>query len=113
MLDPGSPQRRANRSGANDSDTHEYLLVLRESQPSAFSAPSKTRHQKWPRTQEPESHFRGPSSAHGDKLFLRNAAVPGGATICGQKARDACSRLMRRGVFSVTIALSGASKRGV
>src|SRR5258708_38794483 len=90
MLDPGSPQRRANRSGANNSDTHEYLLVSRENQPSAFSAPSKTRHQKW----SPETRAGITLSAaqvpHTEtKLFLRNAAVPGGATICGQKAGDA------------------------
>src|SRR3977135_4087871 len=31
ILDPCLPQRRANRSGANDSDTHEYLRVSRQS----------------------------------------------------------------------------------
>jgi hypothetical protein len=32
------------------------------------------------------------------------------ATICGQKTGGTCSRLMRRGVFSDNIALSGASR---
>src|SRR5260370_19808707 len=36
MLNPGSSQRCADRSGANYSDTHEYLLVLHEDQPSVF-----------------------------------------------------------------------------
>src|SRR6266446_645267 len=45
-LDPSSSQRCANRSGANDSDTHEYLLVSHENQASVFSARSKMRRQK-------------------------------------------------------------------
>src|SRR3989442_15481596 len=35
------------------------------------------------------------------------------ATICGQKTGGTCSRLMRRGVFSDNIALSGASREEV
>src|ERR671931_1400582 len=46
MLDPGSAQRRANRSGANDSDTHEYLLVSRESE--RLQRFIKTETPKWP-----------------------------------------------------------------
>jgi hypothetical protein len=55
----------------------------------------------------------GTSSAHRDKAISSECRGAGGATICGQKAGDACSRLMRYGVFSDNIALSGASKRGV
>src|SRR5262249_1483611 len=36
MLDPGSPHRCADRSSANDSNTHEYLLVSHENQAKRF-----------------------------------------------------------------------------
>src|SRR6266550_8991184 len=67
VLDPGSPQRRANRSGANDSDTHEYLLVSRESRASVCSASSKPRRQKWPSL--------APASRSPVDFFARTAAM--------------------------------------
>src|SRR5215471_14886870 len=82
MLDPGSPHRCADRSGANDSNTHEYLLVLHENQPSVFNARSKTRRQKkWPWRQEPGVATPPPLSAHGDQAI--SAKRRGAATLSG------------------------------
>src|SRR5215470_5652238 len=70
MLDPGSPHRCADRSGANDSNTHEYLLVLHENQPSVFNARSKTSRQKnGLGDRSPEWAPPPPLSAHGDQAI--------------------------------------------
>src|SRR5262249_59153590 len=76
MLDPGSPQRCADRSGANDSDTHEYLLVSHENQLKRFQRSIKNGTPKnGPGDGGPEWRLRRRFPQTETKPCLRNAAV--------------------------------------